>query len=108
MRVSNTRPECTLDALVELRGERYAITLKFISQDTFILRTTGTLDMRLLIAYFQGMDVEIYQEPHHRPFCAIRIIDIDITGSRADGKSDNKAQQTLSILRLPTRCVHSR
>eukprot|EP00972_Heterocapsa_arctica_P017448 2577446-Heterocapsa_arctica.AAC.1 len=56
IRVANTRPECNLDALVELRGEIYAITWKFISHGTFIFRTTGTLEMRLLIAYFKGRD----------------------------------------------------
>eukprot|EP00972_Heterocapsa_arctica_P065627 9685491-Heterocapsa_arctica.AAC.1 len=37
---------------------------------TFIIRTTGTLDMRLPIDNFKGRDVEIHQEPHHRPLRA--------------------------------------
>eukprot|EP00972_Heterocapsa_arctica_P040018 5894830-Heterocapsa_arctica.AAC.1 len=53
--------------------------------------------MRLLISYFQEREVEIHQEPHHIPFCAIRNIDNDLGGSRADGKSNHKAQQTWSI-----------
>eukprot|EP00972_Heterocapsa_arctica_P021915 3225210-Heterocapsa_arctica.AAC.1 len=99
--VSNTRPECTLDVLVELRGDVYAITWKFISQDTFMIRTTGTLDMRLLIAYFKEREVEIHQEPHHRPLCARRLIDTSITGLRADGRIGGKVQQTWAISQAP-------
>eukprot|EP00972_Heterocapsa_arctica_P115253 16446762-Heterocapsa_arctica.AAC.1 len=53
--------------------------------------------MILLIAYFQGRDVAIHQEPHHRPLCARRLPDTDLTSSRADRGGDGTIHQSWAI-----------
>eukprot|EP00972_Heterocapsa_arctica_P064081 9454097-Heterocapsa_arctica.AAC.1 len=72
MRVSNSQPHMTLAAILELQSDNYRFSWKFVSQDTFRLRTPGTPDLRELLEHFKTNHVYIHEEPHHKPMTATK------------------------------------